>query len=150
MRMRGAEAQFFAFVLERASAEQDSWVKSKRRSSTNEKKKHFLFSHFFSRALFVPKKMATSFWRAVGGALQAPIGVASTAIAQLTPALRPAPLPCHLPTKAPTFATPSTPEQVDSVLGALAERAPVWAAMSFAERAALLRASIKTAVRVRE
>lgn len=94
--------------------------------------------------------MGTPIWRAIGGALQAPIGAASTAIAQLTPALRPAPLPCHLPAKAPALAPPSTPEQVDAVLSALSERAPVWAAMSFAERAALLRASIKTAVRVRE
>ena len=94
--------------------------------------------------------MATPIWRAIGGVLQAPIGVASSAIATLTPVLRPAPLPCQLPSKAPTLAAPSTPEQVDAVLSSLSERAPVWASMSFAERAALLRASIKTAVRVRE
>ena len=92
--------------------------------------------------------MATPIWRAIGGALQAPIGIASSAIATFTPVLRPAPLPCQLPSKAPTLAAPSTPEQVDAVLSALSERAPVWASMSFSERAALLRASIKTAVQV--
>jgi hypothetical protein len=92
--------------------------------------------------------MATPIWRAIGGALQAPIGAASSAIATLTPALRPAPLPCQLPVRAPPLAAPSTPEQVDAVLSALSERAPVWASMPFAERAALLRASIKTAVKV--
>ena len=108
-----------------------------------------LFSFHLSFSLST-STMATPIWRIIGGALQAPIGAASQAIATLTPALRPAPLPCQLPARAPALAVPSSPEQVDAVLSALAERAPVWAAMPFAERAALLRASIKTAVQVRE
>ena len=135
----------------------------KKKAANKKKEKHLFVDSFpmssfsssslpllsFSSSFSSFSAMATPVWRAIGGALQLPIGVASQAIATLTP-LRPAPLPCSLPARAPTPAAPSTPEQVDAVLSALAERAPVWASMSFAERAALLRASIKTAVQVRE
>lgn len=83
--------------------------------------------------------------RATGAAFQPLIGLWATMLAPT----RPHPKPVVLPLPRPPM-PPSSAADTDAALDALTAAAPAWSARPLRERAALLRATIVTASKVRK